>query len=237
MIKFDRLTIGYRDNILVKGAEIEIGHARLVAMVGCNGSGKSTLIKAMAGITVPFGGRIMYDGCDIRSFSAEKKAQMVAIVSTERVRIPGFSCMEVVSMGRSPYTGWTGSLSVHDRGVVCRSLDVVGMAGFAERSMDTMSDGECQKIMVARALAQETPVILLDEPTAFLDYPGRRMISSLLGNIAHADGGKTVIYSTHDIDLALEFSDDIMIVAPPCLHYGPASDSALRQRMWNEFTK
>jgi len=235
MIVLEKLTIGYGRSPLLVNADVPVPSGRLVAIVGRNGAGKSTLLRTMAGLFRPMEGRVLYDGCDIFSLKAVERARKIAIVNTDRIRLHGFSCAEIVALGRSPYTSWTGNLSVEDRTAVSEALDVVGMSDFVDRDMDEMSDGECQKIMIARAIAQETPVILLDEPTAYLDYPGRRTVAALLRNIVHGSSGRTVMYSTHDIDLALEFSDDLMLVVPPCLYYGPAADSSIRDRMWQTF--
>lgn len=235
MITVEKLSIGYGGLPLVEDAVLTIPGGRFVAMVGRNGSGKSTLMRTMSGLMRPAGGRVLYDGHDILSMTAEERARKIALVNTERIRIPGFSCMETVALGRSPYTGWTGRLSGKDMLAVDNALAIVGMAEFADRTMDMMSDGECQKVMVARAIAQDTPVILLDEPSAFLDYPGRRMIISLLRDIAHDESGRTVICSTHDIDMAMEYSDDILLVEPPHIYYGATADSSLRGRMWRSF--
>lgn len=235
MIELEKLSIGYGGPALVADVDVAIPKGRLVAMVGCNGSGKSTLIRTMAGLCRPLSGRVLYDGHDILSLDAAARSRQIALVNTERVRIPGLTCSGLVALGRSPYTGWTGRLSGKDQEAVDNAIAIVGMDGFADRTMDLMSDGECQKIMVARALAQDTPVILLDEPTAFLDYPGRRMVASLLSDVAHYGEGRTIVYSTHDIDLAIEYSDDILLVAPPHIYYGPASESSVRIRMYNAF--
>lgn len=235
MITLEKLSIGYGGSPLIEAAGLTVHDGRFVAMVGRNGSGKSTLIRTMSGLTRPLGGRVLYDGCDILSMDAEERARKVALVNTERIRIAGFSCAELVALGRSPYTGWTGRLSEKDMAAVDNALAIVGMTEFADRTMDMMSDGECQKIMVARAIAQDTPVVLLDEPAAFLDYPGRRMIASLLRDIAHGESGRTVICSTHDIDLAMEYSDDIMLVEPPYIYYGATADSSVCGRMWRSF--
>lgn len=127
-------------------------------------------------------------------------------------------------MGRAPYTDWIGRLSDADRRAVEAALAAVGMSDYASRTMDTMSDGECQRVMIARALAQDTPVILLDEPTSFLDLPGRYELAGLLSGIAR-EGGKTVVYSTHELDIARERCDAIALVDPPLLVMRPSADT------------
>ena len=135
----------------------------------------------------------------------------IGFVSTQRVRIANMLCQDVVAIGRAPYTNWLGSMQDEDSQIVSSALKAVGMEEFALRAIDTLSDGECQRIMIARALAQQTPVIVLDEPTAFLDIPTRFEICRLLAELAH-NSGKTIIFSTHDIDAAMPVCDAFAIL-------------------------
>ena len=152
-----------------------------------------------------------------------EKARQLAFVTTERTRIANLRCEDVVAIGRAPYTNWIGRMQPQDREIVMRSLSSVGMEAYAGRTMDKMSDGECQRIMIARALAQETPVILLDEPTSFLDMPNRYELCSLLARLAHAEG-KCILFSTHELDIALSLSDRIALIDTPVLHCLPTSE-------------
>ena len=141
------------------------------------------------------------------------------------MRIANLACEDVVALGRAPYTNWIGRMQETDRDIVARSLRLVGMEAFACKTMDRMSDGECQRILIARALAQDTPVILLDEPTAFLDLPNRYELATLLRRLAH-DEGKCILFSTHDLDVALGLCDAVALIDTPDLHCLPASDMA-----------
>ena len=211
MLKLAGLSVGYGKNVLLRDIDFKTDSGELVALVGRNGCGKSTLLRVIAGLAGPLSGHVLASGRDMRLLSRKEAARTVSLVNTERLRIPGLTCTEIVSMGRAPWTGWTGRLGDKDKKIIAQALETVGMTEFSGRTMDKMSDGECQKIMIARALAQDTPVMLLDEPTAFLDVPGKYQIASILKKLA-AEAGKSVIFSTHDIGIALKTADRILIV-------------------------
>lgn len=223
MIQLKHLSTGYRSRILLSDADTIFPAATLTALIGRNGTGKSTLLRAIAGLNPHYSGTIDIDGKDIRDLSAAALARRLAFVSTQRTRIPSMRCVDAVAMGRAPYTNWIGHMRKEDEEIVLRSLEDVGMAGFAMRTLDTMSDGECQRVMIARALAQDTPVILLDEPTSFLDMPSRYDLVRLLGRLAH-DQGKCILFSTHELDIATEMTDAVALIDPPRLIHLPAKD-------------
>ena len=152
-----------------------------------------------------------------------ERARTLAFVTTERTRIANLKCEDAVAIGRAPYTNWIGRMQKADTEIVMRSLASVGMEDYAERTMDRMSDGECQRIMIARALAQSTPIILLDEPTSFLDMPNRYELCSLLARLAHNEG-KCILFSTHELDIALSLSDRIALIDTPGLHCMPTEE-------------
>ena len=154
-----------------------------------------------------------------------KSTLLRAIAGLGPVRIANLPCRDVVALGRAPYTDWIGRMQAADRAAVDRALELVGMSAFARKTMDRMSDGECQRVMIARALAQDTPVILLDEPTAFLDLPNRYELASLLRRLAR-DEGKCILFSTHDLDIALSLCDAVALIDTPSLHLLPAGAMA-----------
>jgi len=154
---------------------------------------------------------------------AAEMAKTLAFVTTERTRIANLKCKDVVAIGRAPYTNWIGKMQEADKEIVMRSLASVGMEAYAERTMDKMSDGECQRIMIARALAQDTSIILLDEPTSFLDMPNRYELCTLLARLAH-DEGKCILFSTHELDIALSLADAIALIDPPRLSCLPTEE-------------
>ncbi|MDE7129968.1 MAG: ABC transporter ATP-binding protein, partial [Alistipes sp.] len=147
----------------------------------------------------------------------------IAFVNTDRIHAENMSARELVAIGRSPYTDWIGRLDDNDRHIIDQALETVGIADLADRMVETLSDGECQRVMIARALAQSTPVILLDEPTAFLDMPNRYELCTLLQRLAHQHD-KCIIFSTHDLDIALSLCDNIALIDSPRLHFMPTPD-------------
>ena len=223
MIKLNNLTLGYKSRTLLSGVDTEFPASTLTSLIGRNGTGKSTLLRAIAGLNPGYTGTIGIDGHDIRGLSPGAMARLLAFVSTQRTRIQSMRCVDAVAAGRAPYTDWIGRMRKEDEEAVMKALEDVGMASFAQRALDTMSDGECQRVMIARALAQDTPVILLDEPTSFLDMPSRYDLVRLLSRLAH-EQGKCIIFSTHELDIATEMCDAVALIDPPRLIHLPARD-------------
>ena len=172
-IRLDHIALSYGSHTLLEDVSASFGQGELTALIGRNGTGKSTLLRALAGLGSVSAGNIELCGRPLSALTPHERATTVGFVTTDRVRIANLACEDVVALGRAPYTNWIGRMQEADRAVVERSLELVGMSGFARKTMDRMSDGECQRVMIARVLAQDTPVILLDEPTAFLDLPNR----------------------------------------------------------------
>lgn len=213
VLELGNFGVGYGQRMLLCGVDTAFGSGTLTALLGRNGAGKSTLLRALAGLGRYTGG-VDVCGADLRKLPPRELAKRISFVSTERTRIAAMRCRDIVAMGRAPYTGWTGRLSAADEEIVDSSLRAVGMQDYADRTADTMSDGECQRVMIARALAQDTPVMLLDEPTSFLDLPNRYELCDLLGRLAH-DKDKCVIFSTHELDIAIALSDRIALIDSP----------------------
>lgn len=211
------LAVGYPGNhgsaprIVLSGLSLTLPAASVTVLVGANGIGKSTLLRTIAGAQPPIAGRVIIDGRDVASISPRRRARMLALVYTDRTGGGGLTVGEVVSLGRQPYTGFLGRLDQDDRDIVSRAMTAVGISDKAGRYLASLSDGERQKTMIARALAQQTPLIVLDEPTAFLDVASRLEIMQLLGRLA-ADEGKTVLLSTHDIAPAMAIADRLWVV-------------------------
>lgn len=223
MIRLEHISLGYGSRRLLDDASATFEHGTLTALLGRNGAGKSTLLRAIASLGNLDGGTVSLGGDDIKRLHPEQIARLVSFVTTDKVRIPNLTCQDVVALGRAPYTNWIGRMQDIDREIVAEALAAVGMSDFANKTMDAMSDGECQRVMIARALAQQTPIILLDEPTAFLDLPTRHEICSLLHRLAHEDG-KTILFSTHDLDIAMSQCDMAAIIDSPNLIHKPMSD-------------
>ena len=224
-ISLNDIRLAYGPRVLLEHVSVEIPGGALTALIGRNGTGKSSLLRVLAGLSPASGGEVRLCGNSVSALSARRLAATVAFVATDKVRIDNLACEDLVALGRAPYTDWIGRLQEADRAVVRRALETVGLSGFARKPLNTLSDGECQRAMIARALAQDTPVILLDEPTAFLDLPNRYALASLLRRLAH-DEGKCVLFSTHDLDIALSLCDSVLLVDTPSLHFLPAAEVA-----------
>lgn len=214
MITLKNLVVGYPDGRhtrqLNHAANEEAHDGMLTCLIGANGAGKSTLLRTIAGFQLPLEGTVLLGGDDVRTLSPRQRAERMAVVLTDRPDVMCTTVWEMVATGRAPFTGFWGRLSGKDRNIVTRSLRLVGIEWMADRTVASLSDGERQKVMIAKALAQQTPVVLLDEPTAFLDYPSRVEVMQLLLNIAHEEH-KTVLLSTHDLDLALQTADRLWL--------------------------
>jgi iron complex transport system ATP-binding protein len=216
MINLDNLTLAFGSRELIVDSSAHFRAGELVALLGRNGTGKSTLLRAIAGLGKIQQGDVFIGGDNLHSLSAQQRAERIAFVNTERVDVDALSVRELVAIGRSPYTNWMGGLDAEDKAVVEKSIAMAGIAGYAERKVDTLSDGEAQRAMIARALAQDTKIMLLDEPTSFLDLPNRYELCLLLKRLAHEEG-KCVVFSTHELDIALSLADSIALVDTPHL--------------------
>lgn len=212
MITIRNITLAYGDRILVENGSAEFAAGELTALVGRNGAGKSTLLRTVTAIEPPKSGEVLLDGKNAAAMPPEAIARTISFVGTEKVRIANLRCEDIVAIGRAPYTNWIGRMQAADRRIVADALQAVGMEVFAARSIDTLSDGECQRIMIARALAQQTSTIVLDEPSAFLDIPTRFEICRLLQRLAH-DEGKCILFSTHDLDAAMPVCDSVAVIS------------------------
>lgn len=208
-ITTNRLTVGYRGHRVVEDISLSLPCGRLVCLLGPNGAGKSTLLRTLCGFQPPIEGTVTISGSDITTMSAAEVARLVSVVLTDRPLTPSLTAAEMVGMGRAPYTGFWGRLSDNDHRLVSEAMQTVGVDSLATRRMGQLSDGERQKVMIAKALAQHTPVIVLDEPTAFLDYPSKVAVMKTLARLAH-DESKTILMSTHDLELAAQLGDELM---------------------------
>ncbi|MBO7197266.1 MAG: ABC transporter ATP-binding protein [Tidjanibacter sp.] len=220
-IELHDVTLGYGDRVLMADASVGFGWGELTALIGRNGTGKSTLLRTIAALSRPRSGTITVEGKDLFSLSMKEVAERISFVSTDDVRVQNLRVRDVVALGRAPYTNWVGRLTAEDKAKVEESLRLVGMAAFADSSVESLSDGERQRVMIARALAQDTPIILLDEPTAFLDLPNKYEICLLLRRLAHQEG-KCILFSTHDLSIAIELCDTIAMIEGGEFRYGTA---------------
>lgn len=209
------LAIGYRGQHRTKtvatGIDTAIYSGELTCLLGTNGVGKSTLLRTLSAFQPPLEGEILVQDKPLRKFKDKELATVISVVLTEKCDIRNMTVRELVGMGRSPYTGFWGKLGSEDHRLVEEAIDLVGIRPLAERMLHTLSDGERQKAMIAKALAQHTPVIFLDEPTAFLDFPSKVDIMQLLHQLTR-ETGKTIFLSTHDLELALQIADKIWLM-------------------------
>ena len=225
---------GYRtasggESIVQTDLTFALNEGEMVCMLGPNGCGKSTLLRTLAGLQPALAGAFSLQ------HSAISPEKAVALVLTERVSMENTTVHDVVAMGRYPYTSFLGGLSAADEAIIEEALEAVGFgsqAAIGRSFFNAHSDGEKQRILIAKALAQQTPIILLDEPTAHLDLPHRILILRLLRKLAH-EQGKTVLISTHELDLALALSDRILLMTP---HQGIQLDTAEALKKADAFT-
>ena len=218
-IRLEHLTIGYdAKHPIATDINCTLSAGELTCLVGANGVGKSTLLKTIAGLVPAIGSRV--ESRESRVESRESRGEsnfpkrlndqttkrLISVVLTGRTDVQNLTVEEVVGLGRTPYTNFWGTLKATDRQVVAESMETVGITALKDRAIHELSDGEHQKVMVAKALAQQTPVILLDEPTAFLDHPSRIAMFELLQRLAHEEG-KAILLSTHDLEIAVRYAD------------------------------
>ena len=212
ILKTSSLSIGYDNKTVVSDINVTLNEGDIIALVGPNGAGKSTLFKTFSTHIKPVGGKIELFGKDLMSYSPRERAKLLGIVLTERPDDMFLKVFDVVAAGRYPYTGMFGKLNQNDEKEIKASLELVGVNNLIDRVFNTLSDGEKQKVMIAKAIAQNTPIIMLDEPTAFLDYPSKIELFSLLKRLAKAQK-KAILFSSHDLELLLRYTDNLWIIA------------------------
>jgi len=206
------LSIGYRRRPpVLQHLDLAVEPGEMVCLIGSNGIGKSTLLRTLAGMQPPVSGSVIVGGTDIKTMSAGELARHMAVILTERVSIGAMPAQRLVELGRYPHVDWSGHLEERDHRVVREAITAVGAEHLAERDINELSDGERQRIMIARALAQEPAVLLLDEPSAFLDISARVEIVAMLRQLARKRG-VAVILSSHDLELSLRTADTIWLV-------------------------
>jgi iron complex transport system ATP-binding protein len=216
VLSLSSVSVGYRtsrsrSHCVVTGISEEISAGELVCLIGPNGGGKSTLLRTAAGMQPPLGGSVSLLGSDLHRMPKRDLARRVSVVLTSKVSVGQLTGWELAALGRMPYTNWSGNLSTQDYGIVTTALRDAGALQFGDKQVAELSDGERQKVMLARALAQEPRLMILDEITAFLDLPRRIEIMTVLRELAHRDG-KAILLSTHDLELALSMADRLWIL-------------------------
>ena len=224
IISLSQLSVGYTlSHPVISDINLELRSGQLACLIGENGIGKSTLLKTLTGFLPKLKGSLLLGNRDIESFSQRELARQVSIVLTQKPDVQNLTIEEIIGLGRSPYTGFFGRLRAEDRKVVDDAIATMGIEKLRGRMIQTLSDGERQKVMIAKALAQETPIILLDEPTAFLDFPSKAETFQSLQRMAH-ERDKLILLSTHDLELAVRFADSLLEVKKGTLQAVSASE-------------
>lgn len=208
-VKISDLTVGYNGNIVASGLSFTLSAGSITALIGANGIGKSTILKTITGELPPLKGKVELNGKLLCTYTRKELSHIFSIVTTDPVFAGGLTVRELVQLGRHPHTGVFGRLSRHDKEMAELAMDRVGIAHKSSNYVAELSDGERQKAMIAKALAQDTPLIFLDEPFSFLDVSARIEILSLLRMFARS--GKTILFSTHDVSQALRMASGILL--------------------------
>lgn len=228
-IRLSNLSIGYRSKngtrVVAMGINATIRSGELTCLLGANGVGKSTLLRTLSAFQPKLEGEIFLEEKEISEFTDKELSRMIGVVLTEKPDIRNMSVRELVALGRSPYTGFWGTLRDDDWQVVDEAISIVRIEALRDRMIHTLSDGERQKVMIAKALAQQTPVIYLDEPTAFLDFPSKVEMMQLLRRLAR-EQQKTIFLSTHDFELALQVADTLWLMEAQGLSVGTPRELA-----------
>ena len=228
-ITFKNLTIGYRSKHQLRAIASSICASlqadELTCLIGANGVGKSTLLRTLAGFQPALEGEILLSGKSLSAFSAQELARIIGVVLTSKPDVTQLTVKEVVGIGRSPYTNFWGTLSSPDHQIVDDAIRQVGIPHLASRYIHELSDGERQKVMIAKALAQQTSIIIQDEPTAFLDFPSKVETLQMLRRLAH-EQHKSILLSTHDVELALQLSDRLWLMEESRLSIGTPRELA-----------
>lgn len=214
-IELQNLSIGYitkkERKVVAEGITANIHSGELTCLLGANGIGKSTLLRTLSAFQPKLAGEVFVQGKEIASYTEKQLSTLLSVVLTEKCDVKNMSARELIGLGRSPYTGFWGALNEDDKQMVDKAISLVKIENLANRMVDTLSDGERQKVMIAKALAQDTPIIFLDEPTAFLDFPSKVEIMQLLHRLSRKTN-KTIFLSTHDLELALQIADKIWLI-------------------------
>ncbi len=217
ILSTSNLSIGYKTKkasaTLSENLNLNLKKGKLVALIGANGIGKSTLLRTLSGIQKPLSGKVILQSKNIQNFEPLALAQEMSLVLTEKLPPSNLSVFELIALGRQPYTNWIGKLTDLDRDQIHSAMENAQVSHLADKKFYEISDGQLQKVLIARALAQDTPLIILDEPTTHLDLLHKVALFKLLKKLTQ-ESGKCILFSTHDIDMAIQISDEMIIMTP-----------------------
>ncbi len=238
IIQIQQLCAGYKKGAqfteVIQNLDASVMQGEIVGVIGKNGIGKSTMLRTLTKEQVPLSGTITIDGKNINNFTRNEFARKVSYVSTESIRLSNCTVRELVSFGRYPYTDWFGRVTPEDEYVISEAISMVGLASLAGRYINEISDGERQRVMIARTLAQDTDIIILDEPTAFLDMPNKFEVIHLLSELTRTKN-KTIIFSSHDLNIAMKEADRLWLMMPGELIDGAPEDLVLQHAISKVF--
>ncbi len=226
VITTNNLSIGYKKNVVQSGLNLTANQRDLICLIGTNGAGKSTLLRTLAGLQPSLGGSISINGNDLSSLNNHQRAKLISLVLTDQINISNTTIFELVAMGRFPYTNWRGEMSGKDIEIINQAIENVNLTHKRNCKINEISDGEKQRAVIAKALAQDTPLILLDEPTAHLDLPNRIEIMMLLRKLS-VTMSKTIILITHELEIALQTADYIWLMKKEGISVGIPEDMML----------
>jgi iron complex transport system ATP-binding protein len=217
ILKASDISIGYsnkKENILISsGINLTLEKGKLISLIGANGIGKSTLLRTLTGIQKTLAGTVLLDGQNIHKMDSLSLAQNLSVVLTEKLPPSNLTVFELIALGRQPYTNWLGKLTELDIAKINEAMELTQISNLANKKHYEISDGQLQKVLVARALAQDTPLIILDEPTTHLDLLHKVALFKLLKKLTQ-ETQKCILFSTHDIDMAIQLSDEMIIMTP-----------------------
>ena len=238
-LKTINLSIGYQTDktqtLIMKDVNICALEAEVVAIIGSNGAGKTTLLKTLAHILRALKGDIEWNGLNLSKINNDEKARILSFISTDSANLGAISVKEFIALGRFPYTNWLGQLKKNDLKLINFAAEILQIKKFLDKNISELSDGQKQKISIARAIVQDTPVILLDEPAAFLDVENKFSLMQILSNLSKKHK-KTIIYSTHDLELALQSADKIWLFTKNEIFQGAPEDLVRNENIQNLFS-
>ena len=238
MISTNNLSIGYRnksgDTCIASNIDIDISEGELVGLIGVNGVGKSTLLRSLSGVQASLSGEIVISDKPLIKLSAEELAKTISVVLTEQPISKNLSVSELIALGRQPYTNWIGSLSKEDRAKIQTAIALVNIEALKDKRCFELSDGQLQKVLIARALAQDTPFIILDEPTTHLDMYHQAYVLKLLKKLTQ-ETNKSILFATHEINLALQLCDKIIIMEKDKVSAGTPKELIAKNAFSNIF--
>ena len=234
MLSLSNLSVGYRSRVVLGNLNLSAAECELVALIGRNGAGKSTLLRTIARLQPAISGEIRLADKLLGQYSRSELAGLLSIVSTDQVSVSHLTVRQLVSFGRFPHTNWIGKLTAEDIALVEEAMQLTGVTPLGDKNLHEISDGERQRAMIARTLAQDTGLILLDEPTAFLDMHNKHEVVHLLHRLTRTKR-KTILFSTHDLNIAMQEADKLWLMIDGTLHEGAPEDLVLNHQFARVF--